>query len=198
MKQALALALLLAAAPALLHAAETLEQTVVTTDLFESTSGDTETVAFYTGHVVVTATNLKMTCDRMKTITAKVADKSDTIGQPSQFKYMLATGHVHIWQGEREATCGRAEVLPGEDKIVLTESPSVTDHGNNSVGTGDIIEIHRNQRVVTGKNVRFVLPPIKDLGFDKNQPPAATPQSPAQEPAATPAIAPPPPAAPSK
>jgi lipopolysaccharide export system protein LptA len=198
MKQALALALLLPAVPALLHAAEALEKTVITTDAFESTSGDTETVAFYTGHVVVTATNIKMTCDRMKTITAKVADKSDTIGQPNQFKYLLATGHVHIWQGEREAVCGRAEVLPGEDKIVLTDSPSVTDHGNNSVGTGEIIEMHRNQRVVTGKNVRFVLPPIKDLGFDKNQPPPAPPASAAQEPSPTPAIALPPAAAPSK
>ena len=195
MKQAFALALLVLVGPAPLHAAEALEQTVITTDSFESTSGDTETVALYTGHVVVTATNIKMTCDRMKTITAKVADKSDTIGQPNQFKYMLATGHVHIWQGEREAICGRAEVLPAEDKIVLTESPSVTDHGNNSVGTGDIIEMHRNQRVVTGKNVRFVLPPVKDLGFDKNEQPPAPP---AKEQAATPAIGLPPAASPSK
>jgi len=194
MKQALALALLLLPAPAVLRAAEA-QQTVITSDAFDSSSTDTETVSFFTGNVVVTGTNIRMTCDRMKTITAKAADKSDSIGQQNQLKYMLSTGHVHIWQGEREAACGRAEVVPAEDKIVLTESPSVTDHGNNSVGTGDIIEMHRNRRVVTGKNVRFTLPAIKDLGFDRNQTPPAPP---AQEPAATPAVALPPSSAPAK
>jgi lipopolysaccharide export system protein LptA len=187
MKLAPALVLALLPPSALLRAAEEPQQTVITSDAFDSSSRDTETVSFFTDHVVVTATNIKMTCDRMKTITAKVADKADTIGKQNQLKYMLATGHVHIWQGEREAVCGRAEVLPAEDKIVLTESPSVTDHGNNSVGTGDIIEMHRNQRTVTGKNVHFTLPSIKDLGFDKNQaPPAPEPQAPAETPPAAP------------
>jgi lipopolysaccharide export system protein LptA len=183
MKLAPALVLALLPPSTLLRAAEEPQQTVITSDAFDSSSGDTETVSFFTDHVVVTATNIKMTCDRMKTITVKGADKADTIGKQNQLKYMLATGHVHIWQGEREAVCGRAEVLPAEDKIVLTESPSVTDHGNNSVGTGDIIEMHRNQRTVTGKNVHFTLPSIKDLGFDKNHAPSAPePQTPAETP----------------
>jgi lipopolysaccharide export system protein LptA len=184
MKRILALALILLPAAALLYAAEAPEQTVITGDSLESTSTDTETTSIVTGHVVVTGTNLKMTCDWMKSITTKLADQTDTIGTPQQFKYMLATGNVHIWQGDREATCGRAEFLPAEDKVILTENPIVTDHGNNSVGTGDIIEIHRNQRTVTGKNVRLTLPPMKDLGFDKNQPP---PTPSAAQPAAPPA-----------
>jgi hypothetical protein len=198
MKQALALALVLLPASALLRGAEAPEHSVIASDDLVSTSSDTETVSICSGHVVVTGTDLKMTCDWMKAITTKLANKTDTIGTPDQVKYMLATGHVHIWQGEREAICGRAEFLPTEDKVVLTESPSVTDHGNNSVGTGDIIEMHRNQRTVTGKNVRLTLPPMKDLGFDKNQPPPSPPAPAAQEPAAAPAIALPPAAAPSK
>jgi len=179
------LVLLTSCAP--LFGAETPQPTVITSDEFSARSTDTETVSLFTGHVVVTGTDIKMTCDRMEAITTKLANKTDTIGRQSQFKHLLATGHVLIWQGEREAACGRAEVLPAEDKIVLTENPSVTDHANNSVGTGDVIEMHRNQRIVTGTHVRFTLPEIKDLGFDKNQAPPA----PAQ-----PASAEPPPASP--
>ncbi|MGD1030346.1 MAG: LptA/OstA family protein [Opitutaceae bacterium] len=173
MKPALALLLLFLPAPALLRGAEAPEQTVITSDSLESTSTDTETTTVCTGNVVVTGTNLRMTCDWMRTITTKLANKTDTIGNPDQLKYMLATGHVHIWQGDREAICGRAEFLPAEDKVVLTENPSVIDHGNNSVGTGEVIEMHRNQRTVTGKKVRITLPPMKDLGYDKNQQPPA-------------------------
>jgi lipopolysaccharide export system protein LptA len=190
MKLALAIVFVLLPASAALRAAEAPEQTVITSDDLVSTSSDTETVSLFTTDVVVTGTDMKMTCDHMKVITAKLANKTDTIGKQDQLKYMLATGHVHIWQGEREAVCGRAEVLPAEDKIVLTENPSVTDHGNNSVGTGEVIEMHRNQRVITGKKVRVALPPIKDLGFDKNQaPPTPTPATP--EPSQTAPAAPP-------
>jgi lipopolysaccharide export system protein LptA len=164
-----------------LRAEEPPKPTVITSDEFAAHSTDAETVSLFTNHVVATATNLKMTCDRMEVITTKVANKTDTVGKPSQFKHMVATGHVHIWQEDREATCGRAEVLPLEDKIILTENPSVTDRANGSVGTGDVIEIRRNQRIVTGTNVHFTLPAIKDLGFDKKQAPAAADAPPAPE-----------------
>jgi lipopolysaccharide export system protein LptA len=74
-------------------------------------------------------------------------------------------------QGLREATCGRAEVLPRDDRITLTENPAVTDHGNGTVCTGDKLVLLKGQRRVLGDHVHITAPPIKDLGFDKNQPP---------------------------
>jgi len=50
--------------------------------------------------------------------------KQDTLGKQERFKSLVATGKVRIVQGEREATCEHAEVLPGEDRITLTGGPS--------------------------------------------------------------------------
>ena len=97
---------------------------------------------------------------------------------------MEATGHVRIVQGDREAVCGRAEVDPREDKIVLTGDPVVTDRGNGTTWTGDTITMLRSQRRVLVGHPRVTGPPIKDLGFDKNQPPppaGTPPAAPRQE-----------------
>jgi hypothetical protein len=80
-------------------------------------------------------------------------------------------------QGDREAVCGAAEVLPQENKITLTDHPVVTDHGNGTVFAGEPLILYRNQRRVTGEHVHITAPPIRDLGFDKNEPP---PKPPAQ------------------
>jgi len=82
---------------------------------------------------------------------------------------------VRIVQGDREATCGRAEVFPREDKIILTEEPMVTDHGNEAKYIGRKIEMFRGERRVRGEGVHLILPAIKDLGFDKNEAPPAAP-----------------------
>ncbi len=39
-------------------------------------------------------------------------------------------GDVHIVQSDREAACGRAEVLPDDDKIILSDHPVVKDLAN--------------------------------------------------------------------
>lgn len=156
--------------------------TVIIADQLESVSTDTETTTDCQGHVVVTATNMELHCDHLHMITSRLSDQTGTIGKPTGFKTLIATGHVVILQTEglREATCGRAEVFPAQDKIVLTIDPVVIDHGNGTRATGDEIDLYHNQRRVTGTNVRISAPPIKDLGFNKNQPP------PSAEPSASP------------
>jgi lipopolysaccharide export system protein LptA len=134
---------------------------------------DTDTLSVFDGKVVVTATGMRLTCDHLEVVSARIGDKDDAVGQQDRFKSLLAVGNVRIIQGEREATCGRAEVLPRENKITLMETPVVTDHGNGTVATGDTIEMHRRERQVRGKNVKITAPPLRDLGFDKKQPPPA-------------------------
>lgn len=154
-----------------------LPQTVIDSEDFEAQSTDTETTSYFRGHVVVVGTDLRIECDQLKVISARTGDKSETIGGQSNFKYILATGHVRIVQGDREAVCGAAEVLPQENKITLTDHPVVTDHGNGTVFAGEPLILYRNQRRVTGEHVHITAPPIRDLGFDKNEPP---PKPPAQ------------------
>ncbi len=152
------------------------QPTVITSDQLDARSTDTETDSTFTDHVKVTGTNLLIKCDHLEVITTKLADKTDTLGNPQHFKYMLATGHVTIVQGDREATCEKAEVMPNDDKITLTGHPAVTDHGNGSILTGEPLILYKSQRIARGKNVKITMPPLKDMGYDKNQaPPSALP-----------------------
>lgn len=147
------------------------EPTVITSDSFDMKSSDTETTSIFDGRVTVTGTGLRLTCDHLEVISARVGEKDDTVGKQDRFKSLIAVGNVHIVQGEREASCARAEVRPREDRITLTGNPVVTDRGNGTTATGDPLILLRRERQVTGKNVKITAPPIRDLGFDPKSPP---------------------------
>jgi lipopolysaccharide export system protein LptA len=151
------------------------QNTVIESESFDWRSTDTETTSVFTGRVVVTGTNLRLTCDRLEIIALRSGEPGATIGKIEGFKSLVATGNVRIIQGDREAACGRAEVLPGDDKILLTGSPVVVDHSVNWTWTGDELEMLRGERQIRGRNARFTGPPIKDLGVDLTKKPDATP-----------------------
>jgi len=159
------------------------EVTVIESEQLDMRSTDTETTSVLTGKVVLTGTNLRLTCDRLEIVALRSGDPKATIGKVDSFKSLVATGNVRIIQGDREAACGRAEVLPGSDKITLTGSPVVVDHAINWRWTGDELEMLRGERQIRGKNARFTGPPIKDLGIDKLKTPPPATEAPA--PAAT-------------
>jgi len=179
------------AAPAANGAPEPVS-TVIQSQSLDMRSTADETTSVFTGNVVVTGTDLRITCDRLEVVSVRIGDNNDTIGKQDRFKSLLATGHVRIVQGDREASCGRAQVLPRDDKVILTDQPVVIDHGNNTVATGDPIELLRGERRVQGTNVHITLPPIKDLGFGPNAP-LPEPDKPALAPAPPAAGAPLPP-----
>jgi lipopolysaccharide export system protein LptA len=158
-------------------------ETVITSASAEiwSNEAQTETYAIFNGNVVVTGTNLRITCDRIEATAIggkDPASKNATAQDVEKFKTILATGKVHIVQGDREANCERAEVLPREGKIVLTGKPVVIDRGAGAVFTGEPMTLLKNERRVQGENVSISFPPIKDLGFDENTP-APKPAAPA-------------------
>lgn len=158
--------------------------TVITSNEMEMWSTDTETRSIFKENVVVTGNNLKITCDKLDVTATRLDDdksKDATIGTLEKFKTLVATGNVHIVQGDREVTCGRAEVFPAEDKVVLTEKPVVIDSSGPYVATGTRIVLLRGERRLFGDNIRLQGPPIRDLGFDKNktmQTPAPLPKLP--------------------
>ena len=147
-------------------------QTDLVCDHMDMWSVNDETHAICTGSVVVTSTNQKISCERLELIAQGIGDKSATMPILERFKYLLATGNVHIVQGDREATCGRAEVLPREDKVILTEDPVVIDHAASSVTHGTKITMLRGERRVLVENPRATMPSIKDLGVGKPATPA--------------------------
>jgi lipopolysaccharide export system protein LptA len=181
------LLLALLTAPALLTAAEKKSAaasvpTVITSTSFEMWSTETETRSIFKENVIVTGNNLRLTCDKLDVTAVRMLGKDDknaTIPAVEKFKTLVATGNVHIVQGDREVTCGKAEVFPGEDRVVLTEKPVVIDNDGPYVATGDRIVLLRGERRIFGDNIRLQGPAIRDLGFDKDNPvqaPAALPR----------------------
>ncbi len=139
----------------------------------EMVSNDKETTITFRDQVVVTGTNMKLSCDYLKVVVVRTGDPAATLGKVDKFRSMLATGNVHMIQGDREAACGRAEVLPEEDRIVLTETPVVVLHNPDFRGAGKKITMHRGERRVEIDEPILTAPPIKDLGFDKEKKPDA-------------------------
>ncbi|HVS52524.1 MAG TPA: LptA/OstA family protein [Opitutaceae bacterium] len=184
MKTAPVLALAAALATAACAAETPQQKTVLTAAHSDFQTVGEETHFVFDGapgrQVTLIGTNLKILCDHLEITTVGIGDNSSALPAPEKFKYLLATGHVNIVQGDREATSGRAEVFPRENKIELTEKPVVDDHGNGWHGTGAKITMYRGDRRVVIEDSTFEGPSIKDLGFDKDQPPPA-PNSPPQK-----------------
>lgn len=170
---------LLAAAVALRAQTAEPQPTVIESEKLDMHSTDTLTTFVFTNQVVVTGTNLKLTCDQLEVVTTRKGDPTATIGKLGAFKSLVATGNVHIVQSDREAACGRAEVLPDDDKIILTDSPVVKDLANGATVTGPRMVLYRGERraVIEG-GTTIALPPVKDLGFDalKKSPAAPAPE----------------------
>ena len=175
----LTLAVALAAALPVRAAADAGAPTVITSDSAEMVSTATATTFTFSKHVVVTGTNIKITCDKLVVVADRTGDPKATIGRQDKLHSLVATGHVRILQNDREATCDEAEVLPGDDKAILTGHLVVRALDNSFVQTGERAILYRGQRRAVieggpGNRPTITLPPLQDLGYGK-EPPTETP-----------------------
>jgi lipopolysaccharide export system protein LptA len=151
------------------------QDTTIESTSAESVSSDIETTTTFHDQVVAVGNDLTLSCDYLKVVATRIGDKTATLGKYGKFRYMLATGHVRIVQGDRIATCGRAEVFPGEDRVVLTEDPVVEIASEGYKAFGPRMILYRGQRRAVieglpGQHVHISLPAIKDLGFPSDKP----------------------------
>jgi lipopolysaccharide export system protein LptA len=154
--------------------------TTIDSEMSESVSSDTETTIVFRNQVVAVGNGMTLDCDYLKVIASRLGDKTATIGKYGKFRYLLATGHVKIVQVDRVATCGRAEVFPDEDRIVLTEHPVVKIESEHYEATGPRMILYRGQRRAViegtpGHPSHITLPAIKDLGFPSEKAPTDVP-----------------------
>ncbi len=140
------------------------ENTVLKADYLDLRSTTTESIVICIGNVTLEGTNMKIACDRLEIVAARIGNQDATIGELKGFKSLIATGNVHLVQEDREAICGRAEVLPLEEKVVLSINPRLIDHSSNVVTTGDEMTLLRGKRQVLVVNATVTGPPIIDLG----------------------------------
>ena len=149
--------------------------TVIESGSAEMASTEKETTFNFRNGVTVTGTNLKLTCDELEVVARRSGDPAATFGKQENFKSLVATGNVRIIQNDREAVCERAEVFPGEDKVVLTGNPKVRSLDGQYEASGPTMVLHRGERRAEiikddKERPRITLPPLNDLGFDKQLP----------------------------
>lgn len=152
--------------------------TVIESGTAEMISSPKETTFTFGKGVTVTATNMKLTCDDLVVIAVRSGDPDATIGKQEQFKSLVATGSVRIVQNDREAICDRAEVFPGDDKVILSGNPRVRSLDGQYQASGPTMELLRGERRAriigtAGDRPRITLPALKDLGYEKEKPKAA-------------------------
>ena len=174
--------------------------TVITSGALEMVSTAKETTFIYSKGVKVAATNMTLTCEELVVIARRSGDPAALVGKPEKFKSLVATGGVRLIQDDREATAIRAEVFPDQDRVVLTGDPVVVRSVKDGwAQTGPEAELLRGERRAVFKSKGDVrpettLPPLKDLGYEKQKPkpaPKGTPPANAPAETASPASAPP-------
>jgi lipopolysaccharide export system protein LptA len=148
-----------------------LQKTTVKADRLEMRNDGVESHYEFTGHIRITGTNLEITCDRLEIFaTSKPGEKSEgRVPATGNIRRMLATGNVAISQEGQKATCGTAEVLPGEEQIILTDNPVVTDVAKDVTVKGTRM-FARRDRSIEIENPEIVGPALPNFG-----PPVATP-----------------------
>ena len=157
--------------------------TVITSDGdAEMISVGNETTITFHDKVLVVGTDLKLSCDFLKVIVRRKGEATATLGHIENFLSLLATGNVVLIQGVGGAACGRAEVLPEQDRVILTENPVVVDHDQKTRIAGEKITLLKDKQQVLVEKPSLVGPPVKDLGYDKAKKPATPPATETKQP----------------
>jgi lipopolysaccharide export system protein LptA len=130
--------------------------TVITSD--ELRMDQASHTAVFSGNVVTTGTNFKMTCQEMTVIFTN-DNKVDTI---------TGKGDVVITQPGRITHSGQAQYYHDEDKIVLTDSPVINDNGN-IISAPKITIFRTKQSLYTEGPTKTILPEqSQSRGSDSN------------------------------
>ncbi len=159
------------------------DATVIVSDHMEMRSTVEKNYFYFDQNVRVEATNLVVESDRMEVIALRESEADDpdaTVGEIGAIEIIVATGNVEIFQAGRAAYAGRAEVLPREGKVVLSESPRVVD-GETEVAGWQIV-LNKGDRQVTvipnpdeqladrGRpTITLGGSALPDLGFDESE-----------------------------
>lgn len=154
--------------------ADALPSTVITSVRLRIPKNETEVRAIFDDTVKLVGNGITITCDHLEVVRIPPGDNSVILVQ-DQYKSIVATGHVNITMGDRLATCGRAEIFPAEDKLVLTDDPVVIDRAQSSSISGTEMTLHRGSNEIEVTNSKSIVPGMKDFGPGKNKPAAPQP-----------------------
>ena len=150
--------------------------TVVRSESLEMTSTPELNYFYFSNNVTITGNNLLVKCDNIEVTASRSVEAEATIGRIGVIKKIVAIGSVEIFQAGRAALAGRAELLPAEDKIILTDSPQILDRKATVSGwritllKGNRTAIVENNPDGTdGSRPTVVLDALPNLGFDDDK-----------------------------
>ena len=154
--------------------------TTITADSLELTQDETTntTLATLNGNVTVTTSaGHHLACDHLEITATRLRDKDPSLKPPDKFQLLTATGNVRLTQDGRSITCGRADILPREDRVTLTQAATVSDAALRMTAKGDPLTLHRADRRIEGNNVHLTLPGV-DFGTQNTDSPTQSPTQP--------------------
>ncbi len=150
--------------------------TVVRSESLKMTSTPELNYFYFSDNVTITGNNLLVKCDNLEVTASRSGEAEATIGRIGVIKKIVAIGSVEIFQAGRAALAGRAELLPAEDKIILTDSPQILDRKTTVSGwritlmKGNRTAIVENNPDGTGgSRPTVVLDALPNLGFDEDE-----------------------------
>ena len=150
--------------------------TVVRSESLEITSTPELNYFYFSDNVTITGNNLLVKCDNLEVTASRSGEAEATIGRIGVIKKIVAIGSVEIFQAGRAALAGRAELLPAEDKIILTDSPQILDR-KATVSGWRITLLKGNRTAIvennpdgtSGSRPTVVLDALPNLGFDEDK-----------------------------
>ena len=126
-KSIIALTLLLATHIQAAQQTTTVPQTVIDSDSLELVAGEDANSFRFTGNVHAESQGMLLTCDKLDVVANRQGKSKGTIGHMNAVKSIIAQGHVRMEQQGRVAVAGRAEVLPDDGLVVLSDNPKIID-----------------------------------------------------------------------
>lgn len=120
-----ALAALLCFQP--IMAATDAPQTVIDSDSLEMTAGEEANNFRFAGNVRAEGKGMLLTCDKLDVIARRQTKGKATIGKMNSVQSIVAQGNVRMEQAGRTAYAGRAEVLPDDGLVILSDHPRIVD-----------------------------------------------------------------------
>lgn len=150
--------------------------TIVTSDHLEMVSKNDYNHFYFTKNVEIRGNNLYASSDEMIVVVRRSSEASEmstvAIGEFKGVEEIILTGNVIIKQAGREATSGKARILPLKEQVILSGNPRVMD--GEGVITGEEMILNKNERrvIVSGKqDVRptLTLPSFEDLSYQEDE-----------------------------
>ena len=139
------------------------EETVVKSRLLRMIEEPQQTLFRFTNNVVVTATNLDATCDRLDVITMIPNKSAAKVAAPLELQRIEAHQNVVFKQSGRIATAQKVFILPKEGEVILEGQAVINDESGKVSGHRMILHQGERRAVVEGggpdgERARITLP----------------------------------------